>query len=321
MSSNQKTAAESVSTLGGFIAGAAAACGAVTFTNPIELVKTRMQLEGELGKHNKNVKKIYKNPAQAFVVIYKNEGVRALQRGLVCSYFCQIALNGSRIGLYEPCRYALTKYLSPSEFKEGEKIPQNLLINVLSGFISGSFGAAVASPFLLVKTRMQSYSPAINIGEQTYYKGVWDGLLLVYRKEGFKGLFRGLDAAIIRTGSGASAQLPVYNLTKIFLLDYNLVPDNSLGLHLISSSMAGLGVAIVMNPWDVVLTRVYNQKGNLYKGPIDCFKKTVTTEGFSALYKGFWAQLLRIGPHSILSLMFMERTMHLVHHVEQVLLP
>lgn len=34
--------------LKGFTAGALAACGAVTFTNPMEVVKTRLQLQGEL---------------------------------------------------------------------------------------------------------------------------------------------------------------------------------------------------------------------------------------------------------------------------------
>lgn len=46
--SEQKSSSQKISTVGGFIAGGLAACGAVTFTNPIELVKTRMQLQGEL---------------------------------------------------------------------------------------------------------------------------------------------------------------------------------------------------------------------------------------------------------------------------------
>ena len=33
-----------------FSIGAMAACGAVTFTNPFEVIKTRMQLQGELQK-------------------------------------------------------------------------------------------------------------------------------------------------------------------------------------------------------------------------------------------------------------------------------
>ena len=128
--------------------------------------------------------------------------------------------------------------------------------------------------------------------------------------------FLGLSAAVMRTIIGSAAHLPTYNYAKRFLLKNDIVKDNSFGLHLLASSAAGLAVAIVMNPGDVILTRIYNQKGNLYKGPVDCFVKTVKAEGVSALYKGFWAQLLRIGPHSILCLMFMEHTMKLVQGVE-----
>lgn len=321
--SNQKSKslAHEVSTLGGFIAGGIAACGAVTFTNPIELIKTRMQLQGELSSKS-DAPRLYKNPLQALVVIYKNEGLRGLQQGLLCGYVYQIGLNGCRIGFYEPSRFLFTKWLNPSQFNEDPRlIPQNLMINVLSGLVSGSMGAMIANPFFLIKTRMQSYNSAsaklnVDVGQQTYYRSLGDGLKQIYSAEGVKGLFRGVDAAVLRTGAGSSVQLPVYNLTKNYLLNNNLMRDGSIGLHFVSSSMAGLAVSIVMNPWDVVLTRLYNQKGNLYKGPVDCFTKTIRTEGPTALYKGFWAQLFRVGPHSILTLMFMEQAMKLVYSVE-----
>lgn len=47
--------------------------------------------------------------------------------------------------------------------------------------------------------------------------------------------------------------------------------------------------------------------------------KTLKTEGITAFYKGFWAQLFRIGPHSILTLMFMEQSVKLVADVEKLL--
>lgn len=319
-----KSLAQEVSTLGGFLAGGIAACGAVTFTNPIELIKTRMQLQGELTKMS-NAPRLYTNPLQAFAVIYKNEGIRGLQQGLVCGYWYQMGLNGCRIGLYEPSRKYLTQLLHPADYSDDvSKIPQNLLINVLAGFVSGGTGAVIANPLFLIKTRMQSYNKAssklqVSVGQQTYYKGVLDGFRQIYAAEGVRGWFRGVDAAVLRTGAGSSAQLPVYNLTKNYLLNHNLMENGSIGLHFVSSSMAGLGVAIVMNPWDVVLTRLYNQKGDLYKGPADCFAKIIKTEGPWALYKGFWAQLLRIGPHSILTLMFMEQAMKLVYLAEQLL--
>lgn len=316
--------AAKLSTLGGLAAASVAACGAVTFTNPIELIKTRMQLQGELSKSDVKAPKLYRNPAQAFVVIFKNEGIKGLQQGLGCAYINQVALNGCRLGLYEPSRYYITEYLDSGNFLDGKgAVKQNMFVNVAAGSFSGIVGAVIANPVFLIKTRMQSYSAhkptggASSVGQQTYYKSTWDGLKTIYRQGGVKGLFRGVDAAIMRTGAGAAAQLPVYNLAKQFLINNNIVKDQSFGLHFLSSSAAGLAVAICMNPGDVVLTRVYNQKGNMYKGPIDCLVKTVKAEGIMALYKGFWAQLFRIGPHLILTLMFMEQTVKVVGAIEK----
>lgn len=307
--SDKKSASQQVSTAGGFIAGGLAACGAVTFSNPIELVKIRMQLQGEL---TSKAERIYKNPIQALGKIYQNEGIRGLQKGLTCAYIYQIGLNGCRLGLYEPTRSAINSVFYPDS--DSQKV-QNIPINVVAGAVSGISGAIIGSPLFLIKTRMQSYSNKIQIGEQTHYKNFIDGFKQIYTKEGFKGLFRGVDAAIIRTGMGSSVQLPIYNFTKHFLLGNGIMQEGT-GLHLASSTVAGLGVGIVMNPGDVILTRMYNQKGDLYKGPIDCFVKTVKIEGFGALYKGFFAQLLRIAPHTILTLTFMEKTMKLMHYIE-----
>lgn len=314
---SSKSDAQKISTFGGFIAGGLAACGAVTFTNPLELVKTRMQLEGELAKHTTHAK-IYKNPIQALALIFKNEGMTGIQRGLVCAYIYQLGLNGCRLGLYEPMRN-LTNNLW---YGEGDQSHiQNIPINVFAGAISGVAGAVLGSPMYLVKTRMQSYSDQIKIGEQTHYKSAWDGLKKIYTAEGIKGLFRGVDAAMIRTGAGSSVQLPIYNFAKYELKKTGYFEDGP-SLHLISSVSAGVGVAIVMGPADTILTRVYNQHAsNLYSGPIDCFMKTVKTEGVMALYKGFGAQVLRIGPHTVLTLTFMEQTMSFVYNIEKMLAP
>lgn len=44
---------------------------------------------------------------------------------------------------------------------------------------------------------------------------------------------------------------------------------------------------------------MYNQTGNLYKGVFDCLYKTISTEGVLAIYKGFFAHLARILPHTV----------------------
>lgn len=261
-----------------------------------------MQLQGELAAKGQ-VKKVYTGLFQGLGTIMKHEGIRGVQRGLISAYIYQLGLNGCRLGFYEPIRHGLNALvgLSPTD--------QQFSLNVLAGAGSGIMGAVTGSPFYLVKTRMQSYSPVFKIGAQTHYKNVFDGLSTIYKTEGFRGLYRGVDAAILRTGAGSSVQLPIYNYTKSIVEKYDIVEDGP-KRHLIASAFSGLGVCVVMNPWDVLMTRMYNQKGNLYKNPIDCLIKTVSIEGPLALYKGFVPHLLRIGPHTVLTLMFMEQTMY-----------
>lgn len=78
------------------IGGAAAVCAGF-FTNPLEVVKVRMQLQGELlakGKHAVH----YKNVFHAGYVIAKHDGILALQAGLVPALWFQLVLNGCRFG-------------------------------------------------------------------------------------------------------------------------------------------------------------------------------------------------------------------------------
>lgn len=64
-----------------FVLGALGASGAVCFTNPLEVVKTRFQLQGELKKAG-NYKVHYRNFPHAVYVVAKHEGLLALQKGL-----------------------------------------------------------------------------------------------------------------------------------------------------------------------------------------------------------------------------------------------
>lgn len=205
-----------------------------------------------------------------------------------------MGLNGCRLGFYEPIRKTVTSAI----FKDPNV--QSFGVNIFSGASSGILGAAVGSPFFLVKTRLQSFSPFLPVGTQHNYNGAWDALRTIYRTEGIKGLYRGVGPAMVRTGFGSSVQLPTYFFAKRRLVKH-LGMEEGPALHLASSTVSGFVVCCVMHPPDTVMARMYNQTGNLYSSALDCLVRTVKTEGVLAVYKGFFAHLARILPHTVWS--------------------
>src|SRR5690606_24660289 len=141
----------------------------------------------------------------------------------------------------------------------------------------------LGSPLFLVKTRLQSYSEHVGVGQQHRYRGALDGLRTIYRTEGPGGWYRGVGAAMIRTGFGSSVQLPTYYLAKRELEKLGVKDGPT--MHLGCSAVSGFVVCCFMHPPDTVMSRLYNQRGNLYSGVVDCVTKTVKTEGPMALYK------------------------------------
>ncbi|EEA26240.1 Mitochondrial oxaloacetate carrier protein [Talaromyces marneffei ATCC 18224] len=297
-------------TTGAFIAGGIAACGAVTVTHSFETVKIRLQLQGEL--QSDAVKK-YRGVLHGVKVILQNEGPKGLFRGIGSAYVYQVLLNGCRLGFYEPIRTGLTKAIY------GDPSVQSLGVNVFSGASSGILGAAAGSPFFLVKTRLQSYSPFLPVGTQHKYKNAYDGMRQIYGNEGVKGLYRGVGAAMVRTGFGSSVQLPTYFFAKRRLKRHFGMEEGP-ALHLASSTASGFVVCCVMHPPDTIMSRMYNQTGNLYKGVFDCLYKTVSTEGLLAIYKGYFAHLARILPHTILTLSLAEQTNKFIRGIEDRIL-
>ncbi|KAJ5746023.1 hypothetical protein N7520_011205 [Penicillium odoratum] len=300
-------------TTGAFLAGGIAACGAVTVTHSFETVKIRLQLQGELQAKNEAVR-LYKGPLHGVKVILQNEGPRGLFRGIGSAYIYQVLLNGCRLGFYEPIRSTVT-----SAIYSDSKV-QSLGANVFAGATSGVIGAAAGSPFFLVKTRLQSFSPFLPVGTQHNYKNSFDGLSKIYKSEGVKGIYRGVGAAMIRTSFGSAVQLPTYFFAKRRLTRH-LGMEEGPALHLASSAASGFVVCCFMHPPDTIMARMYNQTGNLYTGALDCLLKTVRKEGVLAIYKGFFAHLARILPHTILTLSLAEQTNKLMRRVEDRILP
>eukprot|EP01119_Soliformovum_irregulare_P007288 TRINITY_DN19692_c0_g1_i1.p1 TRINITY_DN19692_c0_g1~~TRINITY_DN19692_c0_g1_i1.p1 ORF type:complete len:302 (+),score=67.74 TRINITY_DN19692_c0_g1_i1:3-908(+) len=284
-----------------FFLGGVATSAACLFTNPAEVVKTRLQLQGELGLSNARP---YKGVFDAFSTILRTEGIKGIQKGLIPATAYQFTMNGVRLGTYSVLKSAMATDVSPA---------LGFAQNVGAAALAGVCGAMVGSPFFLIKIRMQSQSSTNQVGFQHHYSSTRDAFRQIWRQGGFRGLMKGVDAAAIRVASGSSVQLPTYDIAKRSIINLGIFDPDSIIVHFTASLMTGMVVVTFMNPFDVVSTRLYNEqtspdgRGLLYRGPIDCFIKTAKSEGIRGLYKGSLAHYLRIGPHTILTFVFFEQ--------------
>ena len=290
-----------------FMSASIAACGAVTITHPFDVLKTRRQLQNELVAANKlDLSRLEKISLRS---VWRWEGVSGIYRGLQPAYIYQILMNGVRFAVYEPTRLFLGKSLIPlTGGQEWIQVP----CNVLSGATAGVLGAAIGSPFNLIKTRLQSSSPHFSTGHQHHYRGMTDAMIRIARSsEGLLGLYNGVPAAVLRTAVGSAVQLSSYDFLKEAAVNYAGLRSDNIAVHFAAALTSGVLVCTAMNPFDVIMTRMYNQSAKqgeaLYSGLWDCAKKTVKVEGCRALFKGFVPHYIRIGPHTLLTLMFLEQ--------------
>ncbi|KZC14811.1 Solute carrier family 25 member 35, partial [Dufourea novaeangliae] len=286
-----------------FAIGGLAAVGAGVFTNPIDVIKVRLQLQGELEARN-SYKKIYKNTVHAGYLIAKHEGILALQAGIVPALLFQVVLNGIRLGVYNTAK----KYELITNKKGGTDVLSTAIVTGIAGCI----GASLGSPFYMVKTQLQAQSVhTIAVGYQHNHGGTWSTFRSLWKEGGIAALYRGWHAGIPRIFVGSATQLTTFGVATDWLR--SLEVNQSISLTFVASLIGGSCVALTMQPFDVLATRLYNQrtdasgKGALYNGLLDASVKIFRTEGLTGLYKGIFPTWMRIAPHTVLCLVFYEK--------------
>lgn len=190
-----------------FLGGLGAACAGV-FTNPLEVIKTRIQLQGELQARG-HYTVHYRNVFHAFYAVARAESLVSLQKGLVPALWYQFIMNGCRFGAYQVFdNHGFTRN------KEGDVV---FYRSIICGVSSGVLGSFLGSPLYLVKTHLQSRSGAdIAVGHQHSHSSMTEGFKSIYSQYGIRGLWRGSVASMTRVSVGGSIQLTSFATVKTF---------------------------------------------------------------------------------------------------------
>lgn len=262
---------------------------ATCIIQPIDMVKVRIQL-GVKG-----------SPIHVASEIIKNEGVMTLYKGLSAGLLRQATYTTARMGLFNK----ISEFAK--EANNGQPLP--LWQKALCGLSAGGMGALVGTPADLSLIRMQADS-TLPAEQRRNYKGVGDALIRIVREEGIAGLFRGAAPTIVRAMGLNMGMLASNDQAKEMLEGAGFAKGGAVAV-LGGASIAGFFASACSLPFDFVKTRMQkmtpNPDGTMpYKGPIDCAMKTLTKEGPLTFYTGFGTYCIRIAPHVVFTLVFMD---------------
>ncbi|KAK6465368.1 mitochondrial carrier domain-containing protein [Scheffersomyces coipomensis] len=165
-----------------------------TATNPIWLIKTRLQLDKTKGKH-------YKNSWDCLKHVVKNEGISSLYKGLSASYLGGVESTLQWV-LYEQMRMFINK--RSIELHGTDPNNKTTRDHVLEWSArSGAAGAAkfiaslITYPHEVVRTRLRQ-APLESTGKPKY-TGLIQCFRLVIKEEGLASMYGGLTPHLLRT--------------------------------------------------------------------------------------------------------------------------
>ncbi|KAI1618094.1 olfactory receptor [Exophiala viscosa] len=175
------------------LAGGSAGACQVVFTNPLEIVKIRLQVQGELAK-KADV------PKRSAMWIVRNLGILGLYKGASACLLRDVPFSA----IYFPTYSHLKRDL----FGESQTQKLGILQLLTAGAIAGMPAAYLTTPCDVIKTRLQVEARK---GDVTY-NGLADCARKILKDEGFKAFFKGGPARILRSSPQFGFTLAAYEV-------------------------------------------------------------------------------------------------------------
>eukprot|EP00744_Colponema_vietnamica_P016320 GILI01022894.1.p1 GENE.GILI01022894.1~~GILI01022894.1.p1 ORF type:complete len:319 (-),score=68.34 GILI01022894.1:215-1171(-) len=171
----------------------------------------------------------------------------------------------------------------------------------LKDFIAGTFAGmaitVVGHPFDTLKVRLQTQTTA-----NAQFKGAVDCLLQTVKKEGIRGLYKGMGSPFATVPIVNAVVFAAYGQAKLVVSGGQETSDEQLSVTQLvaAGAWAGFVNSVVVGPVELVKARLQvqydNPKNSLYKGPVDCVLKIIKTDGIKGIFRGMSSTIYREVP-------------------------
>lgn len=181
------------------LAGGSAGGCQVVFTNPLEIVKIRLQVQGEMAKQADGPGK------RSAMWIVRNLGLAGLYKGASACLLRDVPFSAIYFPTYS--------HLKKNVFGEAPGKKLGILQLLTAGAIAGMPAAYLTTPCDVIKTRLQVEARK----GDTNYTGLRHAARTILKEEGFRAFFKGGPARILRSSPQFGFTLAAYEVLQSVL--------------------------------------------------------------------------------------------------------
>jgi solute carrier family 25 phosphate transporter 23/24/25/41 len=267
-----------------FIAGGIAGAASRTATAPLDRLKVLLQIQ----KTDARIR-------EAIKLIWKQGGVRGFFRGNGLNIVKVAPESAIKFYAYELFKNAIGENMGE------DKADIGTTVRLFAGGMAGAVAQASIYPLDLVKTRLQTYTSQAGVAVPRLGTLTKDILVHEGPRAFYKGLFPSLLGIIPYAGIDLAAYETLKDLSRTYILqDAEPGPLVQLGCGTISGALG----ATCVYPLQVVRTRMQAERARTSMSGV--FRRTISEEGYRALYKGLLPNLLKVVPAASITYMVYE---------------
>lgn len=249
---------------------------------PLDVLKIRFQLQNQ----QNDGKLKYEGVARSACNIAQREGLAALWKGHVPAQVLSIAYGVATFNTYELSRRQIYK-----SFPRCKDLIGSAGVNFFCGGMSGIVAVLVCQPLDVIRTRLVWQ-------ENFVYRGMFHAILQMIKENGIRTFYKGVVPALAMVYPYAGFHFAFYGFFRNSFkkLSGQDVPGKI--SQLVCGAASGVCSKLILLPTDNVKKRlqVAGFQGNTtFCGVYDCFRSVVKEQGYSALYRGASAALIKSG--------------------------
>lgn len=279
---------------------------------PLDLMKTRMQVWGDLhgplttttttatatssGSSSRKAAgpvAAPPSPASAFRELIRREGWMGMFRGLGVTLVTVPLFWGVYFPLYDEAKHRLAA-------AHGSRYPDGL-VHMSAAVFTGAVADVICNPLFVIRTRLQTQAlHQIVEGPASPNKpppGIVQTARALHERHGMAIFWRGMSANLIGL-SHVAVQFPAYEALKKAFRDRrgNNTPETPAEL-LVASGTAKMGASLLSYPHEVLRSRMMDSRSRTPPTLIGTARHILTQEGVAGLYTGLSVTLVRVVPN------------------------